>query len=89
MMFEVTSEIIFAKKIYIHDMYYFTSYTFLLGLQVNTLRPLVPDDICRCIFLNENAWLSIKISLKFVPMGPINNIKSLAPIVAWRWSGDG
>ena len=25
------------------------------------------DDIFRCISLNENVWISIKISLKFIP----------------------
>ena len=29
------------------------------------------------IFLNENVSISIKISLKFVPKGPINNIPAL------------
>ena len=33
-----------------------------------------PDDILKCIFLNEKVWIFIKISLKFVPKGPINNI---------------
>ena len=27
----------------------------------------------KCIFLNENAWISIKISLKFVTKGPNEN----------------
>ena len=31
-----------------------------------------PDDIFKWIFLNENVLISIKISLKFVPKGPIN-----------------
>ena len=31
-------------------------------------------DIFKCIFLNENFKILIKISLKFVPKGPINNI---------------
>ena len=43
-----------------------------------------PDDI----FLNENEWHSIKISLKFVPKVPINNIPALVPIMAWRRPGD-
>ena len=30
----------------------------------------------------------IKISLKFVPMGPINNIPALVQIMAWRLPGD-
>ena len=36
-----------------------------------------PDNIFKCIFLNENMLISIKISLKFVPKGPINNIAAL------------
>ena len=34
-------------------------------------------DIFNCIFLNENIWISIKSSLKFVPKCPINNIQAL------------
>ena len=47
-----------------------------------------PDDIFKCIFLNENTYISIKISLKFVPMGPVNNVTDLVPIMASRRSGD-
>ena len=46
------------------------------------------DDIFKCIFLNENIWIPITISLKFVPKGPINNIPALAQIKAWRRPGD-
>ena len=46
------------------------------------------DDIFKYIFLNENACISLKISLKFVPRGPINNIPSLVQIMAWRRPGD-
>ena len=42
----------------------------------------------KLISLNENVQLSIKISLKFVPRGPINNISALVQIMAWRWPGD-
>ena len=35
------------------------------------------DDIFKCIFLNENVRILVKISLKFVPQGPINNIPAL------------
>ena len=31
------------------------------------------DNIFRCIFLNEKFFILIKISLKFVPKGPIDN----------------
>ena len=47
-----------------------------------------PDDTFERIFLNENVIILIKISLKFVPYGPINNIPALVQIMAWRWSGD-
>ena len=47
-----------------------------------------PDDIFKCIFMNENLWILIKMSLKFVTEGPINNIPALGQIMAWRRSGD-
>ena len=31
-----------------------------------------PDDIFKCIFLNENVWILIMISLKFVPKDSSN-----------------
>ena len=40
------------------------------------------------IFVNENIWIPIKISLKFVPKGSINNIPALVQIMAWRRPGD-
>ena len=40
------------------------------------------DDTFNCIFLNENVWIEIKISLKFFPKGP-NNILALVKIMAW------
>ena len=60
---------------------------------VNTLRPRgnrrhFTDDIFKCIFLNENEWIPIKISLKFVPTSAINNIPVLVQIMAWRRPGD-
>ena len=36
----------------------------------------------------ENVRISIKISLQFVPRGPINNNPKLIRIMAWRRSGD-
>ena len=60
---------------------------------VNTLRPRqhgrhFADDTFKRIFLNENVIISIKISLKFVPKDPINNIPALVQIMAWRRPGD-
>ena len=39
-------------------------------------------------FFKENVWIPTKISLKFVPKGPINNIPALVQIMAWRSPGD-
>ena len=46
------------------------------------------DDIFKWIFLNENVWIPIQISRKFVPQSPIHNIPSLVQIMAWRRPGD-
>ena len=66
---------------------------FCCTIKINTLRPRqdgchLPDDIFKCIFLNENVRILIKISLKFAPKGPINNIPALVQIMAWRRPGD-
>ena len=52
--------------------------------------------IFKCIFLNDNVWISIKISPKVVPRGPIKNIGSdngLAPTrpqaIIWNNSSPG
>ena len=63
------------------------------GLTLNTLRLRqsgrhFADDIFKRIFFNENVWILIKISLKFVPKGPINKIPTLFQIMARRRPGD-
>ena len=45
-------------------------------------------SIFKCIFLNENVWIPIKIPMKFVSKGPIDNIPALVQIMAWRRSDD-
>ena len=60
---------------------------------LNTLRPRrnghhFADDIFKRIFFNENVWISINFSLKFVPRCPINNIPALVQIMAWRRPDD-
>ena len=60
---------------------------------INTVRPRpnrrhFADDIFKCIFENENEWISHRISLKFVPKVRINNIPALVQIMAWRRPGD-
>ena len=35
------------------------------------------DDTFKCNVVNENILISIKVSLKFVPKGPINHMPAL------------
>ena len=81
---------------------YKSYWTILMGLfhewsvnimTLNTLRPRqicchFADGIFKCILFNENVWISINISLKFLPKGPINNIPALFQIMTWRRPGD-
>ena len=52
-----------------------SSYIFhIQDIRFNTLRPRqnghqFPDDIFKCIFLNENEQISITISVNVVPLG--------------------
>ena len=60
---------------------------------LNTLRPrqngrCFADDTFKRIFLNENAKIWLKISLKFVPKVRIDNIPALVQMMAWRRPGD-
>ena len=41
--------------------------------------PLFTEDIFKCIFSNKKVQILIKISLKFVPKGPIDNPALLYP----------
>ena len=49
---------------------------------------LFADDIFRCISANEKFCILIKISLRFVPWGPIDNNPVLIQIMTWRRIGD-
>ena len=46
------------------------------------------DDTLICKFVTENILISMTISLRFVPKGPINNIPALVEIMDWRRRGD-
>ena len=60
---------------------------------INSLRPRrnrhhFTENIFKCLFLNKNEWIPLRISLKFVLKVRINNIPSLVQIMAWRRPGD-
>ena len=52
------------------------------------MAAILSDDIFECIFLNENYWISIQISLKVLPRNPIDNKPALVPVMVWRQIGD-
>ena len=39
-------------------------------------------------FLEQNAWISLKFSLKFLSRVPVNNIPALVQVMAWCRLGD-
>ena len=85
--FEVSSKVAWTKMVSSQRLW--TQCQF----PVNSLRPRqnrrhFADDVFKCNFLNENVWIPIKISLKFVPRGPINIMPTLVKLMAWRRTGD-
>ena len=52
------------------------------------MAAFLADDKFKSIFLNENDRIPIRISLKFVPMSPIDNNLALVQVMAWRRTGD-
>ena len=86
---QLTSDSPFKK----HTEAYFQSPKDVIPSIINTLRPRqngrhLADDMFECIFLDENVWILIDISLKFVPKGSINNDPALFQIMAWCRAGD-
>ena len=47
----------------------------------------ITDDIFKSIF-NESVWISITISLKIIPNGPIDYKSALVQVMAWHWTGE-
>ena len=63
-----------------------------IPIMIDTLRPRqngrhFTDYFFNCIFLNENVWVSIKISLKCVPESTVYKKSSLVQVMTWRRTG--
>ena len=52
------------------------------------MAAVLSDDSFRCIFLNENDRIPIRISLKYVSKSPIDSKPALVHVMAWRRKGD-
>ena len=52
------------------------------------MAAILADDNFKCIFMNENDKILIRISLKFVPRSQIDDKSALVQVMAWRQRGD-
>ena len=52
------------------------------------MAAILADDTFKCIFVKENGWIAIRISLKFILGSPIRNKPTLVQVMAWRRTGD-
>ena len=46
------------------------------------------DDNSKCIFLNENYRIPIRISMKYVPRSSIKDKPALVKVMSWCQTGD-
>ena len=53
-------------------------------LPLDKMAAILADDNFKCIFMNENDRIQIRISLKFVPRSPIDNKPTLVQVMAWH-----
>ena len=47
------------------------------------MATILADNNFKCIFLDENDGIPIRISLKFVPGSPTDNMPALVQVMAW------
>ena len=86
-----------SNSIFNHEFYHIDSLSWVTVIpQLLIVGHHFSDDIFKCIFFNENCFIFIKISLKYVLKGPIDNISALVQIMACGnrpqaiiWTNDG
>ena len=78
---------IFHLLIFQHKCLHAEGVLFIKTLRPRQNGPHFADDIFKRIFLNENVWISRKISLEFIPRVGINNILALIQIMDWHRPG--
>ena len=84
----LSSENIHASSHYEYRQTYMTCRRALTQFRPRQYCSHFANDIFKCIFMNENVWILIRISLKVFPKVRINNIPALVQIMAWRRPGD-
>ena len=69
------------ELIYLYSIY-------LSNMNIESIHDMeITDDIFKSIF-NESVWISITISLKFVPKDPIDHKSALDQVMAWHRTGE-
>ena len=70
------------------DTYASPGFNELTHLILDKMAAILADDKFKCISLNQNDRILIRISLKFVPRSPIDNKPALVQVMAWHRTGD-
>ena len=52
------------------------------------MATILSDNNFKCVFLNENDKIPIRISVKFVPRSSIDNNPAQVQVMAWRRTDD-
>ena len=60
----------------------------LTHLPLDKMAAIFADNLFKCIFMHEKFYISIQISLKFVPKGPIDNMAVLVQVMTRCCPGD-
>ena len=55
---------------------------------MDKMTAILADENFKCIFLNENHRIPIRISLQFLPRSPIDNKPAYVQVKAWRRTGN-
>ena len=64
------------------------SVSHLTHLSLGKMAAILAEDYFKCILLNKNDRIVIRVSLKFVPRSPVDNKPALVQVLAWRRIGD-
>ena len=84
----VFPEMITLVICHMHAKSFFSALKVLTRLPLDKMATILPDDIFKCILLNENEKIPIPLSLKLVPSSPIDNKPALVQVMAWHRTGD-
>ena len=82
-----SASLAFVRKFTFIYIFWTLHYPLLKHIEAETKWPPSSIRHFQMHFLEWNAWISLTISLKFVPKVPMNNIPALVLIMAWRRPG--